>query len=310
MNAFNSLWCEKYRPKTLSELVLNPETLAKLGEFDKKKEIPHLLFVSSPGTGKTSTAKIIVKEVLDCDYLYINASDEAGIDTIRSKVVQFAMTKSSDGKMKVIICDEADGISIEGMRALRNVMEEYASNTRFILTANYKHKIIPAIQSRCQTLDFNYPLNSAVKHILGILTKERVQISKEQLPDIINLVKDNYPDLRKAINDIQFNVFNGKLVLNKSGVDNSFVGELLSMVNSNKINEIRSFILNRELAFNRDYTLLLKNILDFVYKMNLDQNKKREMILVLSEYIYRQAFVIDQEINCYACMLTLSKILN
>lgn len=308
MNAFNSLWCEKYRPKNINELILNEETFKKLSEFDAKKDIPHLLFVSSSGTGKTSTAKIIVNQILDCDYLYINASDESGIDTIRSKVISFAMTKSSNGKFKVIICDEADGISIEGMRALRNVMEEYASNTRFILTANYKHKIIPAIQSRCQTLDFNYPLNAAVKHIIKILKAENVKIGNEEARNIINIVKDNYPDLRKAINEVQFNVIDGKFVYKGDRFDKSIVINILELLKNKKVNEIRSFIISKEHTFNTDYSILLKNVLNTVYNLDIDAQKKQEMILILSEYIYRQSFVVDQEINCYACMLNLMKL--
>ena len=135
---FNNLWVEKYRPKTIDEMVLSGENRAYFNTL--KDEVPNLLFVGTPGIGKTTIAKIIVQDILKCQYLYINASDENGIDTIRSKVCGFSQTKSLDGSIKIVILDEADGITIDGQRALRNTMEEYSSFTRFILTANYKHR--------------------------------------------------------------------------------------------------------------------------------------------------------------------------
>jgi len=155
---FSNLWIEKYRPKTLDDIILSDDTRNFILSCKDKKEIPNLLFSGIQGIGKTSLAKIIVNDILACQYLYINASDENGIDTIRNKVVGFSKTKSLDGNLKVIILDEVDGISLEAQKALRNTMEEYSFNTRFILTGNYKHKIINALISRCQELNLTPPL--------------------------------------------------------------------------------------------------------------------------------------------------------
>ena len=171
---FNNLWVEKYRPKSLSDIVLVEETRSIANSFKDKKEIPNLLLIGIQGIGKTSLAKIIVNDILGCQYLYINASDENGIDTIRNKVVSFSKTKSFDGGIKVIILDEVDGISLEAQKALRNTMEEYSSNTRFILTGNYKHKIIQALQSRCQELNLIPPLEGIAKRVLTILRSENI----------------------------------------------------------------------------------------------------------------------------------------
>ena len=162
---FNSLWVEKYRPKTLEDFICTEANKDIIASFKNKEEIPNLLFTGTPGLGKTTLAKIIVNDILGCQYLYINASDENGIDTIRTKVTSFAQTKSIDGKIKVIILDEADGLSIDAQRVLRNTMEEFARITRFILTANYKYRVIPALQSRCQSLELTPPLELSLIHI-------------------------------------------------------------------------------------------------------------------------------------------------
>ena len=165
----SDIWCEKYRPSTLDEIVLDNNTKTYFNKVQVEQNIPNVLFVGKPGIGKTSLAKIIVKDILKCQYLYINASDENGIDTIRTKVLNFAQTKSLFGQIKVIILDECDGLSIDAQKALRNSIEEYHELTRFILTANYKHKIIPALQSRCQALDIKPVVELAVKRCYNIL---------------------------------------------------------------------------------------------------------------------------------------------
>ena len=222
---FDNLFTEKYRPKTLTDLVLSNSNRKYFDSITD--EIPNLLFVGTPGIGKTTLARILVNDILECQYLYINASDENGIDTIRSKVVGFAQTKSLDGKVKVVILDEADGITIDGQRALRNTMEEYSSGTRFILTANYKHKIIPAIQSRTQFFDLNPPFDIVLKLIVGIIKQEGIKITEDQKGNFVNVVKQNYPDIRKIINSVQKATVKGIFEVNvgldsKEIVENSY----------------------------------------------------------------------------------------
>jgi DNA polymerase III delta prime subunit len=305
----NNIWCEKYRPKSLDTLILSDETRKVLEVYKTNKDIPHLLFVSTPGTGKTSTAKIIVNDILKCDYLYINASDENGIDTIRHKIIGFAQTKSFDGGIKVVILDEADSLSGDGARALRNVMEEYSDNTRFILTANYKHKIITPIQSRCQTISFEPTLVEVAKHCAKILAKENVSIPKEQYPLFHTLIRDNFPDIRKILNTLQRFSSSGVLEIRNTGVDNEFLVDLVEKIKKIDICEVRKFVISNETVFQSDYHRLLKGILNQIYDACVDDLKKKECILVLAHHMDRHSHVIDVEINFFACIVSLSKIL-
>lgn len=307
---FNTIWFEKYRPKTLDDIILSEENRKILESFKKNKDIPgHLLFVSSPGTGKTSLAKIIVNDILHCDYLYINASDENGIDTIRHKIIGFAQTKSFDGGIKVIILDEADGLSADGARALRNVMEEYAESTRFILTANYKHKIITPISSRCQTLVFDHNINDVTKHCYKILKKENVIISPDKISLLGSLIKANFPDFRKILNELQKYSLSGTLEIPNSLIKDSFLNDLYSKLLEDDPIYIRKFIISNEIVFQSDYHSLLKNLLNYIYEENIESLKKKEAILIITEYMYRHTFVMDAEINTFACIINISKLL-
>ena len=305
---FNTLWCEKYRPKTLETLCVSDETREILASYKKNKDIPHLLFVSTPGTGKTSTAKIIVNDVLQCDYLYINASDENGIDTIRHKIVGFSQTKSFDGGIKVVILDEADSLSGDGARALRNVMEEYSHNTRFILTANYKHRIIDPIRSRCVILNFDHNIADVVKHCAKILAKERITIPKDQIIGFRNLIKTNFPDFRKILNDLQKYSISGSLNIKNSVVSDEFVEEFYSILIQDDIMSIREFLIKNENTYQSDFHALMKAVLNLIYTKNIDSLKKKESILTIAHHMDRHSQVIDVEINCFACMVVLSKI--
>jgi DNA polymerase III delta prime subunit len=307
---FNTLWCEKYRPKTLESICLSEETRELLESYKKNRDIPHLLFVSTPGTGKTSTAKIIVNDILQCDYLYINASDENGIDTIRHKIIGFSQTKSFDGGIKVVILDEADSLSGDGARALRNVMEEYSSNTRFILTANYKHRIIEAIRSRCILLNFDHNIADIAKHCAKILSKEGITIPPNQFSGFQSLIKNNFPDFRKIINDLQKYSTSGALNIRSSIVSDEFVDELYELLNQNDIISVREHIIKNENAFQSDFHSLMKALLNLMYNKSMDSLKKKEAILTIAHHLDRHSQVIDTEINCFACMVGLSKIIH
>jgi len=306
-NDFNSLWVEKYRPKTLEDFIGTETNKELFATFKTKEEIPNLLFIGTPGLGKTSLAKIIVNDLLGCQYLYINASDENGIDTIRTKVTSFAQTKSIDGKVKVIILDEADGLSIDAQRVLRNTMEEFAKITRFILTANYKYRVIPALQSRCQSFDLTPPLEAVVKRCALILKHEGIDIPNDQKVKFIELIKANYPDLRKCINELQKYSSTGGLNLIDVKNDDTLKLIYKEIKNKNVIT-LRKALIENEHLFNADYVSLLRNLFNFIDKEEQDVEYKKYCLITIAEYIYRSSFVVDQEINCYTCLILLSKV--
>jgi len=303
---FDSLFTEKYRPKTLNDLVLSDSNRKYFDSITD--EIPNLLFVGTPGIGKTTLARILVNDILECQYLYINASDENGIDTIRSKVVGFAQTKSLDGKVKVVILDEADGITIDGQRALRNTMEEYSSGTRFILTANYKHKIIPAIQSRTQFFDLNPPFDTVLKLIVGIIKQEGIKITEDQKGNFVNVVKQNYPDIRKIINSVQKATVKGIFEVNVALDSKEIVERIHTEIQSKNTFGLRKYLIENENEFQGDYHNLMKQYLNYVYDSSLDDNKKRQYIVTISESMYADVFVLDKEINAFACWVKLERI--
>jgi replication factor C small subunit len=303
---FKNLWIEKYRPVTLSSIALSDNNREIVNKFYKDKEIPNLLFIGNAGIGKTSLAKILVNEALQCQYLYINASDENGIDTIRTKVTNFSRVKSLDGNIKVIILDEVDGLTLDAQRALRNTMEEYSQFTRFILTANYKHKVIPALQSRCQSLDLVPPLASFVDRCFNILQAEDI---KADIKDIEKLSRELYPDLRRTINEIQKCSVSGDFVLRDKKSNESLVKALFELVKSSNVLKARKLAIQNETAFNSDYSELLRSLFNYIDSLNI-KNGKRKSLLIVSEYMYRMAFVMDPEINFYSCLIAVSNIFN
>ena len=252
---FDKIWVEKYRPKTLDDIILDDRTLSIIKEF--KNEIPNLLFVGNPGTGKTTLAQVIVNSILKCNYLYINASDESGIDTIRHNITNFAQTKSFDGGIKVVILDEGDGLTPQAQAALRNTMESYAKYCRFIITANYKHKIIPALQSRCQSLTIKPVLNQAVKRCYSILQKENITVSEDQKKKFVEVVRKTFPDLRKTINELQKNVIDSELCITSTSADNELLETVYKKIQSKKCLDARRYLIENEDRFQGDYDTLL-----------------------------------------------------
>jgi replication factor C small subunit len=305
---FQNLWIEKYRPKVLGDIVLNSETRQIIDSFKLKSEIPNLLLIGIQGIGKTSLAKILVNDILNCQYLYINASDENGIDTIRNKVVGFAKTKSIDGNIKAIILDEVDGISLEAQKALRNTMEEFSSNTRFILTGNFKHKIIQALQSRCQELNMVPPIESIAKRVLQILKAENIKYSENHKKSLVNLIKKLYPDLRKIINELQKFSTKGELEIPSISISNDIVIKLIDYVKLKNSAAARKFYIENEDKFQGDYQLLLKEVFNYISEtLNTNQLDVKKALLVVSEHLYRSSFVVDHEINFYSCLISLEE---
>lgn len=305
IQTLNDIYVEKYRPKSLQDIALQPQHRAFFENVKKTQTINHLLFVGSPGIGKTSLGKIIINDILDCQYLYINASDENGIDTIRSKVIGFAQTKSFDGKLKVVLLDEADAISLEGQKALRNVMEEYYSNTRFILTCNYQYKLCEPLQSRCQIFDLTPSLIDVVNRVVFILKNEKIEIEREQKVKLVEHIKNYYPDLRRIINDVQLFSYSGKLLINTSTI-RSFSDNLLSLfIKKRDCIQVRKFIIENDEQFSGNYLALARNLFESVFDSDLSTDLKSIILKEISECMRWDSCVVDKEINFFNCCITI-----
>ena len=296
----HGLWVERYRPQDLSTYVGNEHLKSKVERFLDDGNIPHLLLYGRAGGGKTTLAKIIVNNT-ECDYLYINASDERNIDLVRDKLKTFA---SSVGfkPMKVVILDEADYLNVNSAQpALRNLMETFSAHCRFILTCNYVEKIIDPIQSRCQTYKIIPPSKKEVAvHAKTILEKENISFD---LDDLALVVTAGYPDLRKVINELQRMSINGKLSVDKDGmIHNEFKLQFLDAIrNRESIGTIRKMVADSNFT---EYTELYRLLYDEVESFGGD--KMPEIIADISKGSYQDVLVVDKEINFIA---TVSNIL-
>jgi len=296
----HTIWAEKYRPHTLAEYVGNDTLKAKVKQYIATNDIPHLLFYGGAGTGKTTLAKLIANSI-KCDCLYINASDENGIDTIRVKIKNFACNVGFN-PIKVIILDEADGLTPAGQGALRNTMETYSIHTRFILTCNFHERIVEPIMSRCQAFAITPPSkNDVAMKLLNILTTEGATFDKK---DIALIVQSHYPDIRAVINTAQRNVIDGQLKLAKEDV---LLGDIKTkLVEAIKLPTAGFTIIRQMMADNSVrnysdfYTYLYEKVEDYA------PNNVAEVVVILADCQFQDASVVDKEICFIACV---SKIL-
>ena len=287
------LWVEKYRPITLEEYVGNETIKNKIADYLKQGSIQNLLFHGVAGTGKTTLAKLIAKN-LNCDLLYINASDERGIDTIRDKIIPFASSMSFND-VKIVILDEADYITPQAQATLRNTIESCSKTTRFILTCNYLERIISPLQSRCQTFEIIPPSKQEVDNkCQDILMEENITYT-----DIHEVINTHYPDIRKIINTLQGSVVDGRIKIDSTSLKNTQLGGLIvdALIRKDKLSEIRQIIAD---SGSREFDDLFKYIYD--KSSTLFGDKEGEAILIIAKYQYEYTFVLEKEI-CIAAML-------
>ena len=298
-NNINTLWVEKYRPSTLDTYIGNEHLKSKVSMYLESGDLPHLLLYGRAGTGKTTLAKLLVNNI-ECDCLYINASDENNVETVRTKVKGFASTIGFKD-MKVIILDECDYITPNAQAALRNLMETFSKHCRFILTCNYVERIIDPIQSRCQSFQIIPPSKTEVaKHLHSILIQENIMDSPE---DIKVLVESGYPDIRRVINSAQRNVIKGRLKLDTSSIiQNDYKLKLLKILETqnkkNAFKEIRQLLADNKITDYADLFRLLYDEVDGYGKGHL-----AECILIIARYELSDSQVVDKEINVMAMII-------
>jgi len=300
------LWVEKYRPKKISECILTEELKNTFTQFLKQKEIPNLLLSGSAGTGKTTVAKALCEE-LHCDYIVINGSDEGRqIDTVRSKIKNFASTVSltEDANHKVIIIDEADYMNAESVQpALRNFIETFYKNCRFIFTCNYKNKIIPALHSRCTVIDFRITNGQRVKTATAFLNRLETVLKGENIgfekKILAELIQKYYPDFRRTINELQRYSVRGKI---DSGIlfslSEANTKTLIVKLKEKDFNGMRKWVIQN---LDKEPSSLFSSVYDVLYN-HLEPKSIPQAVLIIAGYQYKSAFVADQEINMVACL--------
>jgi replication factor C small subunit len=294
-NKKHTLFTEKYRPDTLEGYIGNDDFKSSLQQWIDSNDIPHLLLTGGAGTGKTTAAKLIINNI-DCDSLYINCSDENGIDTIRDKVKSFA-SAASFKPQKVVIMDEADFLTINAQAALRNIIETYSLNTRFVFTCNYIERIIDPIQSRTVMFELTPPsMQDVAFKCVEILDLEEITYTKA---DLVRIVKQTYPDIRKTLNLLQSSIKNGELVESRTITNfkqtSDQVIELLKTKNVKNFTTIRQLVMDSNIRdYNELYRVLFERADEFT--------DSAIATLIIADYQYKSIMAPDKEITFCACI--------
>jgi DNA polymerase III delta prime subunit len=299
------LWTEAHRPKTIEECIL-PDRLKKpFQEYVNSEKIPHLLLSGGAGVGKTTVAKAMCNQI-DADYIMINGSDESGIDVFRTKIKDFASSMSFTGGRKVIIIDEADYLNPNSTQpALRNAMEEFASNCSFIFTCNFKNRIIDPLHSRCAVVDFTLKNDEKTKmaaqffkRIQSILQSENVEYEDKVIAE---LVKKHFPDFRRILNELQRYAQFGKIDVGiLAQIGDVSIAEITKHLKNKDFGAIRKWVATADF----DAATLYRKLYDSLYDV-LQPQSIPQAVIILADYQYKQAFVADAEINTVACLTEL-----
>src|SRR6056300_1430992 len=302
MSKSELLGVEKYRPQTIEDCIL-PQSLKKT--FQKivdTGEMHNMLLTGSAGLGKTTVAKALCNQ-LDLDYMVINASEESGIDTLRGKIKQFASSISLSGGYKVVILDEADYLNAQSTQpALRGFIEEFSKNCRFILTCNFKNKIIEPLHSRCGVYEFNCTKKELAKlssdffvRMIHILEGEGVEFNKDT---VANLIMKHAPDWRRVLNEAQRGSISGNLTTEVLLGDNTSYTDLFKFLKEKDFKKMRSWVVNN---MDTEPASVFRGIYDAMNEAVAPQSIP-QLVLILADYQYKNAFVADHELNLVACM--------
>ena len=297
------LWVEKYRPSIISDAILPFELKQTFQQFVDNQNCPNLLLSGSAGCGKTTVAKAMLEQ-LGCTYMMINGSEESGIDVLRNKIKNFASTVSMDGKRKYVILDEADYLNPQSTQpALRGFMEEFSKNCGFILTCNFRNRIIEPLHSRCSTVEFLIPTEERpklagqfMKRVQNILKDEGIN-SNDKV--VAKLIEKFFPDWRKVLNELQRYGASGEIDAGiLVNISENSVKELISFLKNKEFTNVRRWIVNN---LDNDPARIYRRLYDSLYD-NLDSSTIPHAVIILADYSYKSAFVADQEINLLACM--------
>ena len=297
------LWVEQYRPQTIDECILPTDIKETFQSFVDRGEISNLLLAGPPGCGKTTVARALCEQ-MNADYMFINGSEESGIDTLRTKIKNFASTVSLSGGKKVVILDEADYLNPQSTQpAMRGFIEEFHKNCRFILTCNFKNRLIEPLHSRFSTIDFKIAnkdrpvLASKLFAKVGIILKEQaIPIDEAVVAELIN---KHFPDYRRILNELQRYSVSGKIdtgILANISDDN--LNKLILLLKEKDFTNMRKWVVNN---LDNDPVVVFRRIYDTMYE-NLESETIPHAVLILADYSYKSAFVADQEINLVACL--------
>jgi replication factor C small subunit len=301
MKKQHTLWIEKYRSENLDQYICSEVLKGRVQSFIDNNDLPHLIFSGTAGLGKTTLAKLIVNNI-KCDYIYLNASDENGIDMIREKVKGFASAASFQ-PIKVVILDEADFITQPGQAALRNIIEEYSASTRFVLTCNYIERLIEPLTSRCEIHILKPPsMGEVAKHVCtNILDVEKVEYD---IKEVAALIKDSYPDIRSIIKNLQAGTKDNQFKFTVSSTD--WLNKLTTILSSRDKKawyDIRQLVADTQVDdFQTAYRFLFDNLDKYSY------GHDAEISVVLDDFIWRAGVVPDKEINAMACIAKILEI--
>jgi DNA polymerase III delta prime subunit len=300
----NKLWVERYRPKTIEDCVLPADLKKTFGEFVNKNYIPNLLLTGRAGVGKTTVARAMLEEC-GFDYIVINGSMNGNIDTLRTQIRDFASTMSFSSSRKYVILDEADYLNPQSTQpALRNFMEEYSNNCGFVMTCNFKNRIIEPLHSRCSVVDFNIPTSDKPKLATQFLkrTKKILDENEVEYKDNVigELIMKHFPDWRRVLNELQRYSATGSMIdvgILANMSDDNFK-EVISLLKAKNFKEMRKWVgKNSDVESSVMFRRLYDNACG-----NMNASTIPRLVLILADYGYKSAFVVDQEINLVACL--------